>query len=40
MSERRPIMRWMPLLVVGALGVLLAAGVWMSRNPNREASHE
>lgn len=37
MSERRPIMRWMPLLVVAALGVLLAAGVWMSRNPNREA---
>lgn len=37
MSERKPIMRWMPLLVMGVLGVLLAAGVWMSRNPNREA---
>ncbi|WP_460761852.1 DsbE family thiol:disulfide interchange protein [Lysobacter fragariae] len=30
-------MRWIPLLAVAALGVLLAAGVWMSRNPNREA---
>jgi cytochrome c biogenesis protein CcmG, thiol:disulfide interchange protein DsbE len=37
MSERKPVMRWMPLLVVSVLGVLLAAGVWMSRNPNREA---
>ena len=37
MSERRSIVRWMPLFVVAALGVLLAAGVWMSRNPNREA---
>ena len=37
MSERKPMMRWMPLLVVAVLGVLLAAGVWMSRNPNREA---
>lgn len=37
MSERKPIMRWMPLLIVAMLGVLLAAGVWMSRNPNREA---
>ncbi|GAB3383550.1 DsbE family thiol:disulfide interchange protein [Lysobacter fragariae] len=37
MSERKPIMRWIPLLAVAALGVLLAAGVWMSRNPNREA---
>jgi cytochrome c biogenesis protein CcmG, thiol:disulfide interchange protein DsbE len=36
-SERKSIVRWMPLLVVAALGVLLAAGVWMSRNPNREA---
>lgn len=37
MSERRPIMRWMPLLVVAVLGVLLTAGVWMSRDPHREA---
>lgn len=37
MSERKSIIRWMPLFVVAALGVLLAAGVWMSRNPNREA---
>lgn len=37
MSERRSMMRWTPLIVVAALGVLLAAGVWMSRNPNREA---
>jgi cytochrome c biogenesis protein CcmG/thiol:disulfide interchange protein DsbE len=34
-SERKSLMRWMPLFVVGALGVLLAAGVWMSRDPNR-----
>jgi cytochrome c biogenesis protein CcmG, thiol:disulfide interchange protein DsbE len=36
-SERKLIVRWMPLFIVAALGVLLAAGVWMSRNPNREA---
>ena len=29
--------RWLPLAVVVALGVLLGAGVWMSRKPNREA---
>ncbi len=29
--------RWLPLLVFLALGLLLAAGVWMSRNPDREA---
>ncbi|QSX78103.1 DsbE family thiol:disulfide interchange protein [Lysobacter solisilvae] len=29
--------RWLPLAVVAVLGVLLAVGVWMSRNPNREA---
>ena len=29
--------RWLPLVIVAALGVLLAAGVWMSRRPNREA---
>ena len=37
MNERKSMMRWLPLFVVAALGVLLAAGVWMSRNPNREA---
>src|SRR5688572_6211117 len=30
-------MRWLPLAVVAVLGVLLAAGVWLSRDPNREA---
>ena len=29
--------RWLPLAVVAVLGVLLGVGVWMSRNPNREA---
>ena len=29
--------RWLPLAVFVALGLLLAAGVWMSRNPDREA---
>ncbi len=29
--------RWLPLLAFLALGLLLAAGVWMSRNPDREA---
>ena len=36
-TKRHSPMRWMPLLVVAALGALLAAGVWQSRNPNREA---
>lgn len=35
--RRRSAMRWLPLVVVAALGVLLAAGIWLSRNPNREA---
>jgi cytochrome c biogenesis protein CcmG/thiol:disulfide interchange protein DsbE len=30
-------MRWVPLVVVALIGVLLAAGVYLSRNPNREA---
>ena len=30
-------MRWMPLAVFGALALLLAAGVWLARNPDREA---
>lgn len=29
--------RWLPLAVFAALAVLLAAGVWLSRKPNREA---
>lgn len=29
--------RWLPLAVFAALALLLAAGVWLSRNPNREA---
>ena len=28
--------RWLPLLVFVALAMLLAAGVWMSRNPDRD----
>ena len=29
--------RWVPVIVVAALGVLLFAGVLLSRNPNRDA---
>jgi cytochrome c biogenesis protein CcmG/thiol:disulfide interchange protein DsbE len=29
--------RWLPLAIFGVLAVVLAAGVWLSRNPNREA---
>jgi cytochrome c biogenesis protein CcmG/thiol:disulfide interchange protein DsbE len=29
--------RWLPLAVFAALAVLLGAGVWLSRKPNREA---
>jgi cytochrome c biogenesis protein CcmG/thiol:disulfide interchange protein DsbE len=29
--------RWLPLAIFGALAVLLAAGVWLSRNPDRDA---
>lgn len=29
--------RWLPLVVFGLLAALLAAGVWLSRNPNRDA---
>lgn len=29
--------RWLPLIVFVALGALLAAGVWLSRNPDRDA---
>ena len=34
---KKSLMRWLPLVVVALLGALLAAGVWLSRNPNREA---
>ena len=30
-------MRWVPLVVFTGLAVLLAAGVWMSRQPDRDA---
>ena len=30
-------MRWLPLAIFAALAVLLAAGVWLSRRPDREA---
>ena len=30
-------LRWLPLAVFGALAMLLAAGVWMSRQPGRDA---
>lgn len=33
----RPIGRWLPLLAFAALAVLMAAGVWLSRNPDRDA---
>ncbi|MEP6633273.1 MAG: DsbE family thiol:disulfide interchange protein [Luteimonas sp.] len=29
--------RWLPLAVFAAIAVLLAAGVWLSRNPDRSA---
>jgi cytochrome c biogenesis protein CcmG/thiol:disulfide interchange protein DsbE len=29
-------MRWLPLAMFGALAVLLAAGVWLSRRPDRD----
>ncbi len=29
--------RWLPLAAFAVLAALLAAGVWMSRNPNRDA---
>lgn len=30
-------LRWLPLAVFGALALLLAVGVWLSRNPDRDA---
>ena len=35
-QTRKSTMRWLPLIIVAALGVLLFAGVMLSRNPNRE----
>ena len=29
--------RWLPLAIFAAVALLLAAGVWLSRNPDREA---
>ncbi|WP_343226389.1 DsbE family thiol:disulfide interchange protein [Luteimonas sp. S4-F44] len=34
---RRSHGRWLPLAVFAAIAVLLAAGVWLSRNPHRDA---
>ena len=36
-APRKSTMRWIPLAIVAALGVLLFAGVLLSRNPNRDA---
>ncbi len=36
-TSRRGLGRWLPLLVFAALVALLAAGVWLSRDPDREA---
>ncbi|CAA9324557.1 MAG: Cytochrome c-type biogenesis protein CcmG/DsbE, thiol:disulfide oxidoreductase [uncultured Lysobacter sp.] len=36
-GPRRGVMRWLPLLIVAALGALLFAGVMLSRNPDRDA---
>ncbi len=36
-APRRSMARWLPLLVFAALVPLLAAGVWLSRNPDRNA---
>nr|WP_243412306.1 DsbE family thiol:disulfide interchange protein [Lysobacter telluris] len=37
MSAPSKTMRWLPLASFGLLAALLAAGVWLSRNPDREA---
>lgn len=37
MSTSNATMRWLPLAIFAALALLLAAGVWLSRNPDREA---
>lgn len=35
--NRTGLMRWLPLIIVAVLGVLLFAGVQLSRNPDRDA---
>jgi cytochrome c biogenesis protein CcmG, thiol:disulfide interchange protein DsbE len=37
MSTPNRTMRWLPLATFGIVAVLLAAGVWLSRDPDREA---
>ena len=37
MTDTANRMRWLPLAVFAALAMLLAAGVWMSRQPDRDA---
>src|SRR3569623_1643809 len=36
MSPGSKAMRWLPLAMFGALAVLLAAGVWLRRRPDRD----
>jgi cytochrome c biogenesis protein CcmG/thiol:disulfide interchange protein DsbE len=36
MTQGRKLGRWLPLAVFAALAVLLAAGVWLSRKPDRD----
>jgi cytochrome c biogenesis protein CcmG/thiol:disulfide interchange protein DsbE len=36
MTQRPKLGRWLPLAVFAALAVLLAAGVWLSRKPDRD----
>ena len=37
MTAPNSAMRWLPLAIFGLVAALLAAGVWLSRNPDREA---
>ena len=32
--------RWLPLAVFGLIAALLAVGVWLSRNPDRDADSD
>ena len=36
-ADRKSARRWLPLAVFALLAVLLGAGVWMSRDPDRDA---
>ena len=36
-TRKSALARWLPLAAFGALVVLLAVGVWLSRNPSRDA---